>query len=118
VDLVGRASLGMGLVVIGAGLKPAHLFQFRFAIWLPVVLKLVAFPALLLGIALAFGVRGAELQYLALCAAVPTAMNGYLLARQLGGDAELYAVVTTLQTALSFLTIPAVLLLIAQLASG
>jgi malonate transporter and related proteins len=117
-DLVGRASLGMGLVAIGAGLKPAHLFQLRFAIWLPVVLKLIAFPALLLGLALALGVRGPELEYLALCAAVPTAMNGYLLARQLGGDAELYAAVTTLQTAISFLTIPAVLLLAAQLASA
>ncbi len=47
---------------------------------------------------MAFGVTGVQLSYLALCGAVPTAMNGYLLARQLGGDAELYAAVTTLQT--------------------
>lgn len=32
--------------------------------------------------------------YLALSAAVPTAMNGYLLARHLGGDAELYPAAT------------------------
>jgi malonate transporter len=35
------------------------------------------------------------LTILALCAAVPTAMNGYLLARQMGGDAPLYAAVAT-----------------------
>ncbi len=67
---------------------------------------------------MAFGVTGVQLSYLALCGAVPTAMNGYLLARQLGGDAELYAAVTTLQTALSFLTIPAVLAVTAQLSAG
>ena len=44
-------------------------------------------------------------------------MNGYLLARQLGGDAELYAAVTTLQTAVSFFTIPAMLAL-AQFVGG
>ncbi len=43
-------------------------------------------------------------------------MNGYLLARQMGGDAELYAAVTTLQTVVSFLTIPAVLAISAQFA--
>ena len=44
-------------------------------------------------------------------------MNGYLLARQLGGDAPLYAAVTTLQTAVSFFTMPAALAL-AQLVGG
>jgi predicted permease len=116
--LIGRAALAMGLVAIGAGLKPGDLFHPRFALWLPVLLKLIVFPALLLGLAVAFGVRGPELQYLALCAAVPTAMNGYLLARQLGGDAELYAAVTTVQTAVAFFTIPAVLALTAQFTSG
>ena len=117
-DLIGRASLGMGLITIGAGLKPAQLLSARLAAWLPVLIKLVMFPAVVVGIALAFGIRGNELSYLALCGAVPTATNGYVLARQLGGDAELYAAVATLQTALSFLTIPAVLTVTAYLASG
>lgn len=45
-------------------------------------------------------------------------MNGYLLARQLGGDAGFYAAVVTLQTAIAFFTIPLVLSVTAQLASG
>lgn len=113
--LVGSAALGMGLLAIGAGLRIGDLWRPRFALLLPVVLKLMLFPALLIGAALAFGVSGSELSYLALCAAVPTAMNGYLLARQLGGDAELYAAVTTVQTVASFLTIPAVLAVSAQI---
>jgi malonate transporter len=117
-DLVGRAALGMGLIAIGAGLRPGDLWSPRAALWIPVALKLLVFPVLLIGAALLFGVSGPELLYLALCAAVPTAMNGYLLAKQLGGDAELYAAVVTLQTAVSFLTIPAVLAATAQLISG
>lgn len=117
-DLVGRAALGMGLLAIGAGLRPGDLLQLRPAMWLSVFLRLVFFPVLLISVAMAFGISGNELLYLGLCAAVPTAMNGYLLARQLGGNAELYAAVTTMQTAIAFFSIPAVLAVVAQLASG
>lgn len=116
--LVGSAAIGMGLIAVGASLKPGDLAQMRFAIWLPTVLKLVVFPALLVAVAMGLGVTGEQLGYLALCGAVPTAMNGYLLARQLGGDAELYAAVATLQTGISFLTIPAVLAVTAQFSAG
>lgn len=117
-DLVGRAALGMGLLTIGAGLKPGDLLARNAALWIAVALKLAFFPLLLISIALAFGITGPALNYLALCAAVPTAMNGYLLARQLGGDAPLYATITTMQTILAFFTIPVVLMIAGQLASG
>jgi malonate transporter len=116
-DLAGRAALGMGLVVIGAGLRPGDLLRPTLAMAIPVMLKLIVFPLLLIAFALALDIRGDDLAFLTLCAAVPTAMNGYLLARQLGGDAELYASVTTLQTVVSFLTIPATLAL-AQFVGG
>lgn len=116
--LVANAALGMGLVTIGAGLRIGDVASLRFPLWLPVFLKLAIFPVILISLAWSFGLEGAQLEYLALCAAVPTAMNGYFLARQLGGDAELYAAVTTLQTALSFFSIPAVLAVTAQLTSG
>jgi hypothetical protein len=64
------------------------------------------------------GLDGQQLSYLALCAAVPTAMNGYVLARQMGGDAELYAAIATIQTAFSFLSIPLVLGVVTQLSGG
>lgn len=115
-DLIGRAALGMGLIAIGAGLRLADLWQPRFAMWLPVVLKLAVYPAILIGTAMAMGLSGPQLTYLALCGAVPTAMNGFLLARQMGGDAELYAAVTTMQTIISFFSIPAVLAITAMLA--
>lgn len=117
-DLVGRAALGMGLIAIGAGLRPEDLFSPTPAVVIPVVLKLIIFPIMLISLALGMGVNGQVVQYLALCAAVPTAMNGYLLARQMGGDAELYAAVTTLQTMVSFLTIPLFIEMSAYLTGG
>lgn len=117
-NLVGRAALGMGLIAIGAGLRPEDLVSPTPAVWIPVTLKLVVFPVILLAIAASMGIDGSTLNYLALCAAVPTAMNGYLLARQMGGDAELYAAVVTLQTAASFLTIPLFLNVANYIAGG
>lgn len=116
--LSGSAALGMGLLVVGAGLRPAEMVSTRIAMWLPVGLKLVLFPAVMVAIGLALGLRDQSLVYLALCGAVPTSMNGFLMARQMGGDAELYAAVTTWQTAISFVSIPVVLALAAQIASG
>ncbi len=95
-NLVGRAALGMGLIAVGSGLRPEDLIRSDYALLVPVVIKLVLFPLLTMAVAMAFGVTGIELGYLVLCASVPTAMNGYLLARQLGGDAPLYAAVVTL----------------------
>ncbi|MCR9124074.1 MAG: AEC family transporter [Phyllobacteriaceae bacterium] len=114
--LVGRAALGMGLLAIGAGLKGDIRMLTGWAVIAPSVLKLFILPVLMIGLALLLGIGGLELQYLALCAAVPTAMNGYVLAREMGGDAEAYAAVVTVQTAIAFLSIPAVLAITAQLA--
>lgn len=116
-EIAGSAALGMGLIVIGAGLRIGDVLRPRISMAIPVVMKLLLFPLVLIGFALALGVRGDDLVYLALCGSVPTAMNGYLMARQLGGDAELYASVTTLQTVVSFFSIPAILAL-AQFAGG
>lgn len=116
--LVGEAAIGVGLLLIGTGLRVADMFKPRLGVWVPVVVKLALLPAVLGAIAYALGVRGPELVYLVLCGSVPTAMNGYTLARQLGGDAEFYAAVTTLQTALAVITMPLALSVAAQLASG
>lgn len=117
-ELIGRTAIGLGLVAIGGGLRLGSLWQPRVAGLVPIIIKLVIFPAVLMTISLALGIHGQQLLYLVLCGAVPTAMNGYVLARQMGGDAELYATVTTQQTLLSFLTIPAVLAIAAQLSAG
>ena len=117
-QLFARAALGMGLLSIGAGLRMGDLFKPSVAVYLPTFLKLVVFPVLLITCAVLFGIDGPELSYLALCASVPTAMNGYVLARQMGGDADNYAITVTVQTIVAFFSIPAVLAIVDQLIGG
>ena len=74
-----------------------------------VVGKLLITPLVAVGWALVFGVDGLALSILLVGASVPTAMNGYLLSKKMGGDAELYAATSTVQTVVSFFTIPLIL---------
>ncbi|MBW3098921.1 AEC family transporter [Pseudohoeflea coraliihabitans] len=111
IDLLARSALGLGLVMVGAGLRLSDALRPGLLVLLSSGLKLIAMPLMMIGFGLLFGLSGQVLALMAICGAVPTAMNGFLLARQLGGDAPLYAAVATLQTAASFLTIPAAIAL-------
>jgi malonate transporter len=117
-ELVAGTSLSLGLIMVGAGLKLADALKPRPLAALPVVLKLIFMPLIMTGAAYALGMRGEPLLTIAMGASVPTAMNGYVLAKQMGGDAPLYAAVATLQTIASFFTIPIVLAATAYLAGG
>ena len=64
---------------------------------------------LLPGLARALGVEGVSLAVIAIAAATPTATNGYILARQLGGDAPFMANLIATQTVLAAVTMPLVL---------
>lgn len=118
VEMVADTSLSLGLIMVGAGLKLADALKPRPLTLLPVVLKLVFMPLVMTGAAYALGMRGEQLLTIAMGASVPTAMNGYVLAKQMGGDAPFYAAVATLQTIASFFTIPMVLATTAYLAGG
>ncbi|HEV7435332.1 MAG TPA: AEC family transporter [Pseudorhizobium sp.] len=118
VDLVARAALSLGLIAVGAGLRVSDALKPRPLVLFSVALKLAVFPLVMVATALLAGVSGPAVALLALSAGVPTAMNGYILAKKMGGDAELYAATATVQTVFSFLTIPLVLTAAGQLAAG
>jgi predicted permease len=118
IDLLSQASLSLGLLTVGAGLRVMDALKPRPLVLLAVVLKLIAFPIVGVLIGFALGIQGEGIVMLALCAAVPTAMNGYLLAKQMGGDADFYAAAATLQVAVSFFSIPIVMTLAAYVAGG
>ncbi|MCR6498560.1 AEC family transporter [Shinella sp. CPCC 101442] len=118
VELVADTSLSLGLIMVGAGLKLADALKPRPLTLLPVLLKLVFMPLVMTGAAYALGMRGEQLLTIAMGASVPTALNGYVLAKQMGGDAPFYAAAATLQTIASFFTIPIVLATTAYLAGG
>ncbi|SIP91704.1 MULTISPECIES: AEC family transporter [unclassified Bosea (in: a-proteobacteria)] len=111
-DILGRASLGIGLLVVGAGLDLKRLARPTLAHGLAVTLKLVLMPVLAWFFAHRLGVTGPALSMTIIAAAVPTATAAYFLARELGGDAPLMAEITTLQTLLALATLPVAMFLL------
>ncbi len=111
-EILGGAALGVGLILVGTGLQLRSTLKPSLDVWTGVGLKLALFPALVAALAFAFGLSGNELTIAIICASVPTAMNGYLLAKELGGDAPLYAAVVAIQTIVSFISIPLFLTLV------
>lgn len=111
IELLARISLPLGLILLGAGLRLRMPGAAIATVAVGAALKLLLMPLVLGGAAWALGVRGEELAIVALCGAGPSAMNGYLLARELGGDAPLLAAIVTAQTVVAFFTIPLVLAL-------
>ncbi|WP_103875090.1 AEC family transporter [Bosea lathyri] len=112
VDVLGRAALGVGLLVVGAGLDLRRLARPRLAHGIAIGLKLVVMPLVAWFFARQLGVSGPALTMTIVASAVPTATAAYFLARDLGGDAPLMAEITTMQTLLALATLPVAVLLL------
>jgi malonate transporter len=111
-DIIGRAGLGVGLLTIGAGLHLKAMVRPKITVLVGFTAKLILFPLLVFISCLVFQVSGLALQISIISASVATAMNGYVLARQMGGDADLYATTASLQVVGSMFSIPMMLWLI------
>jgi len=105
-ELLGRAALPLGLVAVGVALRPAALLRRDRGVWVAHLIKLGLMPAAVLAIAAALGLDPLSRDVALLFAALPTATSAYILARQLGGDAELMAALITGQTLLAMATLP------------
>ena len=92
---LGRCSLAIGLLVVGAGLHLEGLMRPRPAAMVTVFLKLIVMPVMAISLGMLFGLSGSNLAVVACCASVPSASNAYVLARQMGGDAPLLAQILT-----------------------
>jgi malonate transporter len=105
-DALGRSSLAIGLLCVGAGLRLQGVVRAGAPAWLSVAIKLLLMPLIAITIGRAFGLSGTNLAVVACCASVPTASSAYVMARQMGGDAPLLAEILTLQTILATITMP------------
>jgi predicted permease len=110
-DVISLATLPLGLLLVGGGLRLADLLELRRVTMIATALKLVLMPALVAALSLAFGLSGATFAVVACCSAVPSASNSYVLARQMGGDAPLMAEILTMQTVIAIITMPVVIAL-------
>ncbi len=105
-DALGRAALALGLLVVGAGLQLRGLTRPAPATFVAGALKLIVMPLMAIIVGRALGATGTPLAVIACCAAVPTASNAYVLARQMGGDTTLLAEILILQTVAAAITMP------------
>lgn len=108
-DMLGEASLALGLFAVGASLDLEVARGEARAVAISTTLKLIAMPLMAAGLCAALGVTGDARAAALVCAAVPGAASAYILARQLGGDAPLMAGITTAQTLAAMLTMPLML---------
>ncbi|HSS63523.1 MAG TPA: AEC family transporter [Gammaproteobacteria bacterium] len=110
-DALGRIALPLGLLVVGAGLRVRAALTAGALTLASSALKLVAMPAITLALCLVFSLAGPQAVVAVLFAALPSAGSSYVLASRMGGNATLMASILTVQTLLSFLVLPLLLLL-------
>ena len=108
-ETLAAAALALGLLAAGAGLDLGALKRSGVPTLCWSLVRILGLPALAIGLARALGVEGVSLAVIAIAAATPTATNGYILARQLGGDAPFMANLIATQTVLAAVTMPLVL---------
>ena len=108
-DILAAATLGVGLLVVGAGISMQAIRRARLHIAAAIALKVIGMPLLTLALTVAFGIDGVARTVAVLCAAAPTAMQGYIVARSMGGDAELMSSLITTGHLAAGATIPLLL---------
>ena len=111
--LLAAASLPLGLLCVGAALRPQELRGEGPALLGNSLARLLLMPLLAFAVTQLLALPALESSLLVLFFALPTAPTAYVLTRQLGGDSHLMAGIITLQTLLAALSLP---LLLAALA--
>lgn len=109
-DLLGRAALPIVLLSIGASIRVREIGATPSPIAIALIGKLLVFPLAILALVWLTGLTGVPASIALIFGSVATASSAYALARLMGGDAPLMASIVTLQTLVSFVTMPLTLL--------
>ncbi|MDF1749459.1 MAG: AEC family transporter [Alphaproteobacteria bacterium] len=104
--ILGAAALPIMLLCIGANLHFTAMRAGMLPTYLSMFGKFIVFPAAVFGLVLLTGLDGKMAIIPLIFACVPTAASSFTLARQMGGDAPLAASIVTIQTLISFLSLP------------
>lgn len=110
VVILSQASLSLGLLSVGAGLRFRNLGGNMRVIGLAGTVKLLLLPMVSVLVARFLGLDVLSTSVIVIFTALrPGGPAAYVLARQMGGDRDLMAGIITAQTLAAFLTMPVVL---------
>jgi predicted permease len=110
---MGGASIALGLLMVGAGLRLNGLAEARGISAYFIAIKLIALPAIALALGRWLALPPLQLQIAVMFCALPTASSAYVLAARMGGNGPLVAFLISAGTLLSIVTLPLWLLLTA-----
>lgn len=110
--LASSMTLPLALLAIGGSFTPQRLRGDLWRAGLATAIKLVLVPLCAAGLLWFFGLRGIDLGIGVLLAATPTATATYIMADQMGGDAELAGSIIMLSTLAAAVTYSIALLLL------
>ena len=108
-ELLSDAALAVGLIVAGGGLSFTYALSRPMLIGAVSAVKLIVLPALMWFLCRTLGGDAMAQGVALICGSAPGAAASYVLARQMGGDARLMAGIVAFTTAVSLVTIPAML---------
>ncbi len=103
---LGNASIALGLIAVGAGLRLAGNSEARGIGSYFLAVKLLAVPAITYVAGTWIGLPPLQLQIVVMFAALPTASSAYVLAVRMGGNGPLVAFLISASTVLSLFTLP------------
>jgi len=110
--LLGDAAIPLVLLVLGVQMQRTGVMRPTPVNWAGTGFKLVVGPLVGYTVAWALGARGLDLAVLTLLAAMPPAVNTFMLALEFGGDAEEVARTVTLATFSALFTVSVVVWLL------
>jgi len=112
VTILGRGSLPLGLLAVGASLQISSIKKTGNEIVYACFLKLILLPALMWLSCTLFSVDNLSTAVAVLFAALPGSPLSYILAKQLGGDTRLMSSIIAVQTGMSIVTLPVIITLV------
>lgn len=108
---LGNASIALGLIMVGAGLKLSGLQNAKGIAAYFIAVKLLAVPACAYALGRLMELPPLQFQIVVTFAALPTASSAYVLATRMGGNGPLVAFLISAGTLISLLSLPVWLIL-------
>jgi len=115
IDIIGAGGLGLALLAVGAGMNFGQAAQHKMLLTVGVLTRLIGMPAIVIAMSWLVGLDGIARTVAIIAGAVPTAASAYVMARKMGGNAELMSSIVTFQVFVAFFTLPLFIYIAEQL---